>query len=411
MKRSLFLAFTIISLFVCGLVRLQPSQAQVRKMRSSLPSVSDPEMAEVVKALTDHSSDELEYRQMANGEVKFDVDGRFQGVPLAKFEADGEAAVACATSLGEANDFFGRNLETGEIYEKPLDVELPTTTSNLDITPEEYQFYSELIAKANSQSLSGPLGTTITVDTAADGATEGFNDPTVKGPEGGNAGATLGAQRQNLFTFAAGIWSAYLDSSVPVKVSAKFDSISPCSSTGGVLGSAGAATFYRDFTNAVPGTWYPVALANKISGIDRNGTTAEINAQFNSDVDSGCLGSGSRFYYGLDNTTPPNTVNLLVVLLHEMGHGLGFLSLANGADGSMPQGFPDTYSKQLFDKTTGLYWPQMTAAQRQASALNTSNLLWDGASVKSASSFMTGGRDTANGRVQMYTPTAYQQGS
>jgi hypothetical protein len=52
----------------------------------------------------------------------------------------------------------------------------------------------------------------------------------------------------------------------------------------------------------------------------------------------------------------------------------------------------------------------MTNAERQASALNTNNVLFDGANIKIASSFLTSGRDSA-GRVQLYTPGAFSPGS
>ena len=52
----------------------------------------------------------------------------------------------------------------------------------------------------------------------------------------------------------------------------------------------------------------------------------------------------------------------------------------------------------------------MTDAERQASALNTGNVLWDGENVKIASGSLTNGRDSA-GRVQLFTPNPFQAGS
>lgn len=42
-----------------------------------------------------------------------------------------------------------------------------------------------------------------------DGAGEGFNDPTVAVPVGGNPGVTVGQQRLNAFQFAADLWVGY----------------------------------------------------------------------------------------------------------------------------------------------------------------------------------------------------------
>jgi hypothetical protein len=246
----------------------------------------------------------------------------------------------------------------------------------------------------------------------ADGAGEGFNDPTAVNPEGGNNGTTRGEQRLNLFNFAAGIWGAYLDTNVPIDIRSQFNPIAGCTASGGVLGSAGTTGGVLNFPNApIQNTYYHRALVNKYAGIDTNGATAEINTTFNSDVDNGCLGGSSRFYYGLDNSTPAQRINLLVVLLHEMGHGLGFSSFVNGTTGALPNGFPDVYTRHMFDRTTGKYWHQMTDTERQASALNSNNVMWDGGSTRISSSYLTNGTDPLTGRVMLFTPTTFQGGS
>ena len=65
----------------------------------------------------------------------------------------------------------------------------------------------------------------------------GFNDPTPLPPVGGNPGTTLGQQRLNVFTQAAGIWGATLDSSVEILIQASFVPLT-CTATSAVLGSA-----------------------------------------------------------------------------------------------------------------------------------------------------------------------------
>src|SRR5262245_975724 len=101
----------------------------------------------------------------------------------------------------------------------------------------------------------------------ADAAGEGFNDPTVVAPVGGNPGTTLGQQRLIAFQFAAEIWGSQLKSDVPIQVLANFDPLA-CTATSAVLGSAGAVTIWHDFGAGTPGTWYGAALANKLAGID-----------------------------------------------------------------------------------------------------------------------------------------------
>src|SRR5690349_12428329 len=116
-----------------------------------------------------------------------------------------------------------------------------------------------------------------------DGPGEGFNDPTPVAPVGGNDGTTLGQQRLNVFETAGAIWGTYLQSDVDIIVGANFDPLTPCDSTSGVLGSAGAANAASDFTNApIANTWYSIALANKLAGTDLAAGQNDITARFNS---------------------------------------------------------------------------------------------------------------------------------
>src|SRR5438045_7853784 len=90
-----------------------------------------------------------------------------------------------------------------------------------------------------------------------DGVNEGLNDTTPVAPIGGNPGTTLGQQRLNVFLAAGQIWGQTLPSHVTIDVEATFDPLTPCDSTSGVLGSAGAASEISDFPGAlVSNTWY-----------------------------------------------------------------------------------------------------------------------------------------------------------
>src|SRR5712671_6545377 len=223
-----------------------------------------------------------------------------------------------------------------------------------------------------------------------DSAGEGFNDTTPAAPVGGNPGTTLGEQRLNVFRTACNIWGTILPSTVTIRVQASFDPLTPCDATGGVLGSAGAISMLSDFAGApIANTWYSIALANKLAGTDLAPSTNDISAQFNSSVDnSTCLGSTS-WYYGYDHAEGTN-VDLLTVVLHEMGHGLGFQTFTNASNGQFANNRPDIFARNLFDRTFGLRWDQMTNAQRAASSTNTGNLVWDGTYVKNAAPLFLG---------------------
>lgn len=231
-------------------------------------------------------------------------------------------------------------------------------------------------------STSAFAGATVVIINA-DGPGEGFNDPTSVAPVGGNPGTTRGQQRLIAFQYAADIWGATLDSPETIYVVAAFNPLGA-----NVLGSAGAWDVFSDFPGVglfpgaeFPETWYSSALADKRAGIDQDNTAPDISAQFSSNF---------NFYLGLDNNHGAQP-DLVVVLLHELGHGLGFQNFVNESTGANLGGFTDggrfypvqtdVYSRYTLDTTNGLHWNEMTQAQRQASAVRWGRVVWDGANV------------------------------
>jgi len=230
-----------------------------------------------------------------------------------------------------------------------------------------------------------------------DPAGYGFNDPTPVAPVGGNPGTTLGAQRANVYLHVAKIWGAVLQSKLPITVSAGWEKLT-CSSELAILGSASPRNYWHNVPGGIPGTWYPQALANKLSGRNlsaynppwvRGHDRLDIKTQFNIALGSkGCL-EGASFYLGLDGKVPAGQINFMTTLLHELGHGLGFTpnptnsrtgqrTLANGRP-TNTGGLPSIWEYYMLDTTRGKTWYQMTsAAQRSASAINSGNLTWIG---------------------------------
>jgi len=223
-----------------------------------------------------------------------------------------------------------------------------------------------------------------------DGPGEGFNDPTPAAPVGGNPGTTIGAQRRIAFQFAADIWGAALDSNATIFVRSNFDPLFCDDASGAVLGGAGTFAVYANFmgSGSFPGaefadTWYHSALANKRAGSDIDPTEEDIGATFNSSLGQpGC--TSFAWYYGLDNNHGPSQSDLVVVLLHELAHGLGFSTFTNSSSGAEFQGLPDVYSRKLLDTRLNQYWDLMTDAQRVASAIDWRRLVWDGPEVTAA---------------------------
>lgn len=200
-----------------------------------------------------------------------------------------------------------------------------------------------------------------------DGPNEGFNDPTPATPVGGNTGTTRGQQRLNVFERAAEIWESTLHPTNDIYVMASFDPLAA-----GVLGSAGTTTVFANFPGAeYPDTWYHSALADQLAGVDLNPGAADIRARFSSNF---------TFYFGYDNNEG-TAVDLLPVVLHELGHGLGFANFVDETSGARLLNRDDIYSHYTLDVSTDRIWNGMTDAERKTSAVNLRRVSWSGLHV------------------------------
>ncbi|MEX1241511.1 MAG: T9SS type A sorting domain-containing protein [Cyclobacteriaceae bacterium] len=114
------------------------------------------------------------------------------------------------------------------------------------------------------------------------------------------------------FQFAVEIWESELITPIPVKIVAEWRPLDA-----GVLGQALWGRAYANFGGEQHmNTFYPVALAEKISGRELNDATeADIVATFN---------SNTSWYFGTDGNTPAGKMDLVTIVLHEIAHGLGF---------------------------------------------------------------------------------------
>ena len=163
------------------------------------------------------------------------------------------------------------------------------------------------------------------------------------------------ANVKSVFEQAATTWANYLKSDVPIRIYVKWRPLAT-----GILGSAGAYSSVRNFVGANKlNTWYPIALAEKMAHTNLNGTDSDIVATFNSDFPD--------WFIGTNGVPSNNQIDLYSVVLHEMGHGLGFIgqiqadvtsnstSIATatyGYPGIFDQFIFDSKNKQLIDTLT-----------------------------------------------------------
>lgn len=206
-------------------------------------------------------------------------------------------------------------------------------------------------------------------------AGQGLSDPTSRRPVDGNTGTTLGEQRRLVLERAGEIWGQYLVSEIPIEVSVQFAALG-----GSALAAAGPNSLERDFPNATESnTYYPVALANSLAGADLRPGTPDINVTIN---------SNASFYLGFGQNVPGGSFSLLDVTLHELAHGLGFISLVNSSTGALFNGRPDVFTRRIFDLQFNLGWLQMTSSQRLSSRTNNPFVVWIGPTTTQAFPFV-----------------------
>lgn len=221
----------------------------------------------------------------------------------------------------------------------------------------------------------------------ADGANEGFNDP------------AKGADRKATFEAAANYYAQNLAGTVPLVISAKFNPEGG-TATAATLAHAGPASYQADWSSpAAPraNTWYPIGLANQLAGRDLDSDINDINVTFNTDVDGNVVLGSRVFYYGTDGNAGSN-IDFYSVVLHELGHGLGFLTTQN-ANGSYYGDKPSVYDRHL--KRGSLALPLGTDSQRKAAATS-GELVFNGP-LTNAANF--------GSAAKLYSPSPLDEGS
>ena len=211
-------------------------------------------------------------------------------------------------------------------------------------------------------------------------------------------------QAQAAFQAAVDVWQHTISSSVPIHVDATWEPL-----PSGVLGQAGPTDVFCDVPGGIEAnTCYPVALANAMAHTDLNPNVPEISASFNSDF--------GAWYYGTDGDTPLSSWDLESVVLHELGHGLGFISSLSGmtydsngnpidnglgywgAGGSYYLVF-DKYAQDLAGTSVINY---QSGSSALGNVLRSQNLYWGGPDGVAANNGV---------RPKLYAPPTWEDGS
>ena len=152
-----------------------------------------------------------------------------------------------------------------------------------------------------------------------------------------------------------------------------------------ILGSGGP--YELRSRNGLPTDYYyPAPLVNTLTGADQNGTNPEIVIVLNKD-----LAASGAWHYG-SSSPPGGKIDLQSVVLHEVGHGVGFVSSASNESG--PIAFSDP--PFIYD-AQGVYQGGLVInTANVTTALTSGNV-----SIKIGNSR----------RRDVYTPSTWQQGT
>jgi hypothetical protein len=201
------------------------------------------------------------------------------------------------------------------------------------------------------------------------------------------------APEQIAIQAAIDIWSDNWSSSVPVNIVANFVP----EGTSGILASASPVSFFHNFAGAPDSSiWYSSAMANALAGKDLDSASPEIAININSTM-------ANIFYLGTDGNCPSNLYDLESIILHEVAHGLGFLSNDSydrfSQYGSTDQPTPfDAYAQTVGG---GRLMDLASPSLALGAALQTT-LVWSGKNGVAANNGI---------KPLLYTPNPYEPGS
>ena len=210
------------------------------------------------------------------------------------------------------------------------------------------------------------------------------------------------------FQHAMDIWSVHLSSPIPIKIEAFWTELEERT-----LGSAGPTRIVQLPNVGETETWYTISQLSAMSGRilreEIDGVEYDVRINMNCSFDS--------WYFGIDAAPPESTIDLTTVVLHEIGHGIGFFGSmsvpegsATGEWGTGSSTLPFIYDRFAVDGDN-------TSLLNEAIYPNPSTQLFDALTGRRGGVFFDGEsalstlEDSPVESAKLYTPEEFSQGS
>lgn len=268
-----------------------------------------------------------------------------------------------------------------------------------------------------------------------------WNDPSPGPAAPGNPGTTLGEKRRAAAQRAAELLLADLKSEVPLSIQACWGDLG--TGTRVTVAQAGPVDYYIDDPSLtwpildngigeqaapflpVRRTLVAAAPGNRLAGTRRCGVrggscanSVDLRITFNSKIDTPEALGDRGFYYGFNPGAPFGDIDFIATTLHELTHGIGFVSLVNtrseGGEplGALAIGREDWFAQQVRIAQPGqalTRFARVGDAARAAALTSISGLQWtDPRALNPALGWLPQSGDAG---VRLYAPSPIEAGS
>lgn len=235
-----------------------------------------------------------------------------------------------------------------------------------------------LAARSPRSSVQAVGGATFEI-IYTDPAGEGFSDP------------QLGTIRRQAMEATVRAWSAVLQGTVPIIIQARMEA--PADPASSLLASAGPVDFAP-----INGRLVPTALASQLSGRRTSTQAADIEVVVNPKVE---------WDYAVNGVAASGKSSFVYTMIHEVGHGLGYLSTFEPDTGALQNPLPTPFD---------VYVNRGSSRPNPLTSRSTGQVQED---LTSGDLFFSGPRATeASGRsirpmpmIKLYAPDPYEPGS